>query len=593
MTLQLQTELTYSKRQRNTLIVDGITGTLDPMIRMNMYFNLNKYRQQSYYKSKQKRIDMLPENDEIITNLIITIMASGGRKPIQGLATELGYALGYTDQIEAVKTGAELLSICHGDLYDIYLTEDSTEIVPKHSINEETMKRVAQLQFLPPMLQKPDDWTSNNNGGWLWEKKSVILGKGNHHEEYQAYDALNLLQSVPWTIDIPTYVDYENPNLAMNKDQYDRVITDYLGKEFYFVWRYDKRGRSYSSGYDLNVQSNEYGKAMLSLHNKQKVSRIENLKIAIANHAGHDRLTWGERIDWFNRQTTFDTESFDEPILGAKAIRAYMDTKQGYTTGYVMSLDATASGLQVMAALSGCRDTAKACNMVDTGNREDVYQMVADKMNSLLGVNDNVTRNDVKKPLMTTFYNSLANPRESFNKRQLEAFYETLDGLLPGAMAVMETINNFWDYDADVHSWELPDGHIARVPVTEMDDCRIEIDELDHRTFTYRYEKQKASTNHRSLVANIVHSVDGYVAREMVRRAHAQGIELVHIHDCFVFSPDYLQTTSQLYREIMAEIASSDLLSDILSELSNTYIPVEKLTDDLPMYILASDYMLS
>jgi DNA-directed RNA polymerase len=258
-----------------------------------------------------------------------------------------------------------------------------------------------------------------------------------------------------------------------------------------------------------------------------------------------------------------------------------------------MSIDATASGLQIMSALSGCKATARVCNMINTGTREDVYQMIADKMNVRLNGKFRVTRKDVKKPCMTTFYNSLANPKQTFNKLQLKAFYATLDGLMPGAMEVMETINEFWDYDGDIHMWTLPDGHIARVPVTEMSDVRIEVDELDHRTFTYRYDKQQSSENYRSLVANIVHSVDGYVAREMVRRCHAMGIELVHIHDCFVFSPDYLQTVSQMYREILAQIADSDLLSNILSEISGTYIPVTKMSDDLSKDILNSEYMLS
>ena len=123
-----------------------------------------------------------------------------------------------------------------------------------------------------------------------------------------------------------------------------------------------------------------------------------------------------------------------------------------------------------------------------------------------------------------------------------------------------------------------------------MVDARIEVDELDHRTFTYRYQKQEASKNFRSLVPNVVHSVDAYIAREMVRRTP---FDLVHIHDCFVFEPDHLQEVCQTYREIAAEIAQSDLLSDILSQLAGRYTPVKKISDDLHLDILNSSYMLS
>jgi len=593
MNLQLQNELEYSKRQRDNIILLDILDEIPTKITSALHLAIDNYRKGSYYESKQLRVDNLPETLEIVNNILTIVLSSDSTRPIQGLATELGYNLGYNNQLDAVKTGAEILSICHGKLYDIHLNDDSTEIFPKLKLTVDTIDKIQFLQYLPPMIQKPNDWISNNDGGWLWERKSIILGKGNHHYKTQAYDAVNLLQTVAWTIDIPTYVDNENPNEEMDKNQFDRVISNYLGKPFYFVWRYDKRGRSYSSGYDLNIQSNEYSKALLSLFNKQIVTNLDNLKIAIANHAGHDKLLWSERIKWFNKQIAFKPDLFDEPILGAKALQAYKDTKKGYKTGYVMSIDATASGLQIMSALSGCKDTAKACNMVNTGKREDVYQMIADKMNKRLNGKYSVTRKDVKKPCMTTFYNSLANPKKTFNKPQLKAFYKTLDGLMPGAMEVMETINDFWNYEGDIHQWTLPDGHIARVPVTEMSNIRIEVDELDHRTFTYRYSKQQPSENYRSLVANIVHSVDGYIAREMVRRCHKVKIELVHIHDCFVFSPDHLQFVCKTYREIMAEIANSNLLSDILSEINGIYVPVSKLTNNLSKDILNSQYMLS
>ena len=601
MNTQLLNEIEYSKRMRNTLILNDILEEIPSKLYNDITNAVDTYKQGTYYASKQLRVSKLPDSIDIANSILSIILASDSRKPIQGPATELGLALGLTNQIEAVKTGAEILSITHGALFDIHLQEDGTVIAPKLKLTSDTMDKISFLQFLPPMLQIPNDWVSNTEGGWIWERKSVILGKGNHHEETQAYDALNLMQSVAWTIDIPTYVNNENPNENMDKAQFDRVISDNLAKPFYFVWRFDKRGRSYSSGYDLNVQSNEYGKAMLSLYNKDYITNLDNVKIAVANHAGHDKMTWDDRIDWFNQQLDWDMEQFDEPILGSKALGAYYDAKNGHKTGYVMSIDATASGLQIMSALSGCKKTARVCNMINTGNREDVYQMIADKMNILLkstinntfNSSDYVTRKDVKKPCMTTFYNSLANPKEAFNEAQLEAFYETLDGLMPGAMSVMETINEFWQYGSDVHQWTLPDGHVARVPVTEMADTRIEIDELKHRTFTYRYEKQQPSKNFRSLVANIVHSVDGYVAREMVRKCHSMGIELVHIHDCFVFSPDYLQAVSEAYRETLASIADSDLLSDILSELCGQFVPVTKLSNDLSTDILASEYMLS
>jgi len=589
---QLQTEKFYSKTNTNSIIMDDLNSALPLQMYMDINTAITKYRTGEYYNSKRVRITKLATTEKIIRAIFCNILLTDRQRPIQDPATAIGFAVGMDNPVDAVKTGAELLAVtADTNLFDILMYSDGTEIKPKLIIEDSTRNKLNTLQFLPPCKEQPQDWINNTTGGWLFEHKSVLLGNGNHHEGYQALDALNALQSVPWTIDADVLINEKDTNTNMNQEQFLTIASEYIGSDFYFVWRYDKRGRSYSSGYDLNIQSNEYGKALLSLSNQVHVTKLDNIKIAVANHAGHDKMTWSDRIDWFNKQNDqFETADWDEPILGRKAINAYQDTINGESTGYVMSLDATASGLQIMSALTGCIKTAKACNMVNTGRREDIYEMIAGDMNSSLKGKYGVTRKDVKKPIMTHYYNSKVIPEEAFNEEQLEVFYTSLNSKFEGAELLMETINDFWDSSSDVHTWTLPDGHVARVPVVEMVDTRVEIDELAHRTFTYRYAKQQPSNNYKSLVANVVHSVDGYIAREMVRRST---FDLVHIHDCFVFSPEYMQDVSQLYRLIMAEIANSNLLSDILTELRGSKVTVNKLSSNLDVEIMKSSYMLS
>jgi hypothetical protein len=189
MNTQLNNELQYSKRQRNNIILLDILNEIPAKITETLSLAIDNYRNGTYYESKQLRVNMLPNTLEIINNILTIILSTDSTRPIQGPATELGLNLGYTDQLDAVKTGAEILSICHGKLYDIHLNEDSTEIFPKLKLTSDTTDKLNFLQYLPPMIQKPNDWVSNNDGGWLWERKSIILGKGNHHLETQAYDA--------------------------------------------------------------------------------------------------------------------------------------------------------------------------------------------------------------------------------------------------------------------------------------------------------------------------------------------------------------------------------------------------------------------
>ena len=46
-----------------------------------------------------------------------------------------------------------------------------------------------------------------------------------------------------------------------------------LDTDFYFSWRYDKRGRVYSQGYYLNPQGNDWNKYILQLAKAELVRK--------------------------------------------------------------------------------------------------------------------------------------------------------------------------------------------------------------------------------------------------------------------------------------------------------------------------------
>jgi hypothetical protein len=240
-----------------------------------------------------------------------------------------------------------------------------------------------------------------------------------------------------------------------------------------------------------------------------------------------------------------------------------------------------------MAAISGCKETAKLVNMIDPTIRCDVYTEIADLMNMQLP--KPVPRKIIKQVAMTHFYNSRATPKLLLSKDELKVFYDVITGLLPGAENVMEMINVCWNPEADHHTWVMPDGHTVYIPVVEGINGIYTDSELGD--IPLRWYHQTKSDNFRSLCPNVIHSIDGYVAREMIRRCNFQ---LSHIHDCFVFNPNHLQEVTKIYRVIMAEIANSDLLGDILRQLTgDSNMQVTKSSSDLGLDILNSNYMLS
>jgi hypothetical protein len=75
--------------------------------------------------------------------------------------------------------------------------------------------------------------------------------------------------------------------------------------------------------------------------------------------------------------------------------------------------------------------------------------------------------------------------------------------------------------------------------------------------------------------------------------AHAQGFEMVTIHDAYFASPNHIQKVRENYVLILADIASKDILGDILGQLIGEPVKYTKLSHNLSAEILNSEYALS
>lgn len=326
----------------------------------------------------------------------------------------------------------------------------------------------------------------------------------------------------------------------------------------------------------------------------QTFTGTEYLKIDIANCFGLDRLTWEDRIHWFNNNEP-DLEALaayaKNPILYRKGVRAMRKVQSNEPVNHIMGLDATASGLQIMAAMSGCHITARAVNLIDTGKRADVYEDISMHMNSLPGVT--TTRDEVKKPIMTFFYGSKAQPKSVFGEETLEAFYSAMIDKLPGAYELMELFQNHWRALAEHHQWTLPDGHVAKVPVIQTFQKDLEIDEYDHMRFAYRSQVIAPKSKGMALAANIVHSLDGWIVRMMVRLAKRQGFWMAPIHDCFYASPNDMDKVRENYKYVLKALADYPQVSSILTEISGRPIKYRQKSRTLGKLIDKSEYTLS
>jgi len=403
----------------------------------------------------------------------------------------------------------------------------------------------------------------------------------------------------------------------------------------------------------------------------------EYLAIDIANSFGLDKENWGVRLAWFEtNRAIIENAPFEDILVWAQqaeepaqflaGINAYRKVLLGHVTGYMCGLDATASGIQLLSLLSGCPQSASMCNLINTGDREDTYTSVHQHVNKLLGTAIVFARKAVKNATMTHFYGSKAVPRDTFGEDtpQLAAFYQTIDELLPGANTLNYDLISLWQPNVLSHEWTLPDGFDVKVKVMGSKEHQVEFLGSHHTVIERVNECQEEGL---SMGANIVHSIDGMIVREMGRRCmfdwnqvhevmHAllgfngtstlreqdlallrtlecfeqsgfmsavifehldqnnvghlspvqrqavlnlitelpkKAFHLIAIHDCFKFHPNYGNDVRQQYINILAELADSNILESIASQVTGRQIPVNKITPNLSTQIRQSEYALS
>lgn len=351
---------------------------------------------------------------------------------------------------------------------------------------------------------------------------------------------------------------------------------------------------------------------------------MDHLKVSIANHYGLDKFTYAERLHWVNEHLdVLENQVAKEPYLYKVAVQALRDTEQGLPTGYIHFQDAICSGIQILSAISGCKEGLANTGCIDTGYRPDAYMAMYQAMLDI-GTKKKVSREDAKQALMTACYGSRKVPEEVFGE-DLPIFYKAARTVCPGAFDMLEIIQSLWNKDALSHEWYLPDAHFAFVPVLKTKTVQIEVDELNHYKMSTVVEVNEKEESGISLAANLTHSLDAFVLREMVRSCSipylgskdkdelyhqmaqnallsdyvsialldyrdweeslseelierlrgklAKQVEfgtfdLVTVHDCFGSHVNHSEAVSYWYRNIMAELADSQVFQFIARQIT-------------------------
>ena len=141
-------------------------------------------------------------------------------------------------------------------------------------------------------------------------------------------------------------------------------------ERFYLPWSFDYRGRVYPIPAFLTPQDTDFGKSLLRFSDESLMTPDAErwLAFQVATTYGLDKETMENRLDWTASNHSLisrvaldalgnisDWEAAEEPwqfLAACEEYHACVITNTRKTTGLAVAIDATCSGLQILAGLA-------------------------------------------------------------------------------------------------------------------------------------------------------------------------------------------------------------------------------------------------
>lgn len=329
---------------------------------------------------------------------------------------------------------------------------------------------------------------------------------------------------------------------------------------------------------------------------------FEYLLINAANAFDKDKLLFEERIQWATEhytQLAVLAPKQDDSLKAIKATQVLYQAAATSLTDAVVYLDASCSGIQIMSAMLNCYKGAYNTGLINPDLRADLYTTGQQVMNNLLEgrVVLSIPRKFLKDAIMTCGYGSTKQPKDLFEPLGvLNEFYQAMDVCAPSAFKLMKVLLHSWNATSDVHSWVLPDGFQAIIPVTEKLEKRIEIAELGNASVTVGYEDYAIKEKGLSNVANAIHSVDAFVLRNMLRRCNYDPYTLNQALESIQAAlelPDTEEPTTSAMEIKLRLVAMHNFIDPTWFDFLTTHDPIEVPKDILRKLLDLGNRMLA
>ena len=382
------------------------------IIKSSMYEALASYvleysSSKSKWTTRDEQVNVVEAMPEYLVERVLRAIAT---LPIEGAVLQTIAGMIFTSKDKSIvwdiQLGALVLGILqHCGLYDINRVANdkgsmSYLVKPNASLVEEGLLETnlpLDYDLRPSII--PLEY-SDPSEHILGHKANTLMARKDGSSTINL-DTLEYLSSVAYGLDLDFIeANLDDTNRSEGVSKFNSKLRDmakeYSTKPFYFEWNYDKRGRIYSKGYLINVQSNEYGKALLRFYCPREVSSRGNewLLIDIANAYGLDKANWETRLQWTrdNLETILNSSSLEatasDKLLFKQAVKEYKYYLQTGKSRQIVRLDATASGYQLMSVITRDEKAMEMLNVLGNTKRQDFYSLVYDRVRELVQPRD-------------------------------------------------------------------------------------------------------------------------------------------------------------------------------------------------------------
>jgi hypothetical protein len=242
---------------------------------------------------KERMVKYKPDDiKELIIEVFSVVLFDNRAKTIQQVAgAGIPFFADTFLPFDAVKITAEIVGImCSLDLVDVIpAMEGQTEytmVQTDYELTQDIIDKIHETKYMPPMIVKPNHVRKVKDNAYLTFKSNMILGdKHNQHDMGISLDVVNIQNSIPLRLnefvlglreesskplDTPEKIHNFTRMTSASRDVYNLIME--TGNVFYNTHAFDMRGRLYSQGYYVHIQSTEYKKALIDFYYQEVIT---------------------------------------------------------------------------------------------------------------------------------------------------------------------------------------------------------------------------------------------------------------------------------------------------------------------------------